>query len=53
MQNRDRTYIKVEVTLANNRKEIIEHSVEPGWYDSDLATLHEVYGEKNVKEIHR
>ena len=48
--NRNKTYIKVEVTLANGRKTTIEHSVKPGWYDSDLAHLHEMYGEQNVKE---
>lgn len=51
MGNEDKTYIKAEVTTANNRKKIIEHSVEPGWYDSDLAALHEMYGEKNVREM--
>lgn len=49
----DKTYIKAEVTLANGRTTTIEHSVEPGYYDSDLATLHEIYGENNVKELRR
>lgn len=53
MKNRNRTYIKAEVTLANGRTTVIEHSVEKGYYDSDLATLHEIYGEDNVKEINR
>ena len=47
----DKTNIKVEVTLANGRKIPIEHSVKPGWYDSDLAHLQEIYGEQNVREI--
>lgn len=51
MKNRNKTRIKVEVTLANGTKTEIEHSVEPGYYDSALATLHEIYGERNVREM--
>lgn len=51
MKNRNKTYIKVEVTLVNGRTNIVEHSVERGHYDYALATLHEIYGEDNVKEM--
>lgn len=47
----DKTYIKAEVTLVTGRKTVIEHSVEPGYYESDLATLHEIYGKDNVREM--
>lgn len=43
--------IKVEVTLANGRTTVIEHSVRPGYYTSDMYHLYEMYGEDNVKEI--
>ncbi len=46
-----KTYIKVEVTLADGRKIPIEHSVVPGYYESNLAHLQEIYGDKNVREI--
>lgn len=47
----DKTYIKAEITLVTGRKTMIEHSVKPGYYESDLAALHEMYGESNVKEV--
>lgn len=44
--------LKVEVTLADGKKTVIEHSVKPGYYKSDLYDLYEIYGEENVKEIY-
>jgi hypothetical protein len=43
--------LKVEVTLATGRKVPIEHETDAVNYSSDLAKLHEMYGEDNVKEI--
>jgi hypothetical protein len=43
--------LKVEVTLANNVKKEIEFTSNTQDYEADMATLREIYGDRNVEEI--
>ncbi len=43
--------LKVEVTLPNNVKKEIEFTSNTQDYDADMATLRDIYGDRNVKEI--
>jgi hypothetical protein len=43
--------LKVEITTPNGRKTIVEHTTDWLNYQSDLAALKEVWGEKSVREI--
>lgn len=46
-----KTRIVAEVTTPNGRVTTVDFTTTPGAYDSDLATLREIWGEQNVKEI--